>query len=155
MTKKNISILILKNVEKLGQKGTISSVPLGFARNFLIPQGLACVVTEGIKKRVDQKLEKQKSKDIEAMKAAKSIAKIIEEINTFTIKKKVGKDNLIFGSITNQEVADFIGNKIQQNIDKKNITVPIIKKTGLYAVDIKIHHQVEAKIHLQIISEDD
>nr|YP_010337241.1 ribosomal protein L9 [Pseudoerythrocladia kornmannii]QUE28322.1 ribosomal protein L9 [Pseudoerythrocladia kornmannii]UNJ16826.1 ribosomal protein L9 [Pseudoerythrocladia kornmannii] len=154
MSKKNIRILLLKDIETLGNIGTISSVPLGYARNFLIPEGLACLVTPGIQKNVEQNLAKQKEKELQAVEEAKAISNIIEEIKTFTIKKKVGKDDLIFGSITNQEVSELISTKIQQNIEKKNITVPNVKETGVYNVVIKLHSKVETSINLQVLPDD-
>nr|QUE30049.1 ribosomal protein L9 [Erythrocladia irregularis] len=155
MTKKITRILLLKDIEKLGQTGTIINVPLGHARNFLIPQGLGCLVTPGIEKTVKDNLAKQTEKNLQIIEEAKNIAQIIETIKTFTIKKKVGKDNLIFGSITNQEVADLVGTKIKNNIDKRSITIPNIKETGVYEIDIKLHSNVNAQISLQILSSDD
>ena len=154
MTQKHISVLLLKDVEKLGNIGTINNVALGYARNFLIPQGLACVTTPGIQRAVQKDLLRKKEIEAENINQAQKLAVIIEGIQTFTIKKKVGKDDLIFGSVTNQEIADSLENTLQKSIDKKNIKVPTIKKVGVYEIDIKLHNSVNAKINLQVLGEE-
>nr|YP_009297454.1 ribosomal protein L9 [Erythrotrichia carnea]AOM66797.1 ribosomal protein L9 [Erythrotrichia carnea] len=154
MTQKHISVLLLKDVEKLGNIGTINNVALGYARNFLIPQGLACVTTPGIQRAVQKDLLRKKEIEAENINQAQKLAVIIEGIQTFTIKKKVGKDDLIFGSVTNQEIANSLENTLQKSIDKKNIKVPTIKKVGVYEIDIKLHNSVNAKINLQVLGEE-
>nr|QUE29443.1 ribosomal protein L9 [Erythrotrichia longistipitata] len=155
MTQKNISVLLLKNVDKLGHMGTISTVALGYARNFLIPQGLACVTTPGIQKAVKKELLKKQAIEEANINKSKELAQIIEGIKTFTIKKKVGKDDLIFGSVTNQDVAELLEETLKQSIEKKNITVPIIKKVGIYEASIKLHTNVIANIDLQVLAEEE
>lgn len=155
MTQKNISVLLLKNVDKLGNMGTISTVALGYARNFLIPQGLACVTTPGIQKAVKKELLKKQAIEEANINKSKELAQIIEGIKTFTIKKKVGKDDLIFGSVTNQDVAELLEETLKQSIERKNITVPIIKKVGIYEVSIKLHTNVIANIDLQVLAEEE
>nr|QUE28526.1 ribosomal protein L9 [Porphyrostromium boryanum] len=155
MTQKNISVLLLKDVDKLGSSGTIVSAALGYARNFLIPKGLACVTTPGIQQAVQRDIAKKHALEEADIIKYKELASIIESIKTFTIKKKVGKDDLIFGSVTNQEIADFLENTIKQTIDKKNISVPTIKTIGVYTANIKLYNSINATITLQVISEDD
>lgn len=155
MTQKTISVLLLKDVAKLGYIGTINTVALGYARNFLIPQGLACVTTPKIQKTVEKELLKKQEIEAKNISQAKEIANIIEGIKTFTIKKKVGKDDLIFGSVTNQEVAEYLGDTLKQPLEKKNITVPTIKKVGVYDINIKLHSKVNAKVNLQVLGEEE
>nr|QUE29541.1 ribosomal protein L9 [Erythrotrichia foliiformis] len=155
MTQKNISVLLLKNVEKLGKLGTINTVSLGYARNFLIPQGLACITTPGIQKAVEKEMLKKQAIEQETISKSKELANIIEGIKTFTIRKKVGKDDLIFGSVTTQEVAETLEKSLQQTIDKKNITIPTVKKVGVYAITIKLHNSVSASINLQVLGEEE
>nr|QUE29266.1 ribosomal protein L9 [Erythrotrichia welwitschii] len=155
MTQKNISVLLLKDVEKLGSTGTINMVALGYARNFLIPQGLACITTPGIQKAVKKDLLRKQTVEAENIRKSEELANIIEGVKTFTIKKKVGKDNLIFGSVTNQEVADALENTLKQSIEKKNILVPSIKKVGVYEISIKLHSTINATISLQVLGEEE
>nr|QUE29731.1 ribosomal protein L9 [Erythrotrichia carnea] len=155
MTQKNISVLLLKNVEKLGNMGTINTVALGYARNFLIPQGFACITTPGIQKAVKKDLLKKQAIEEANISKSKELAQIIEGIKTFTTKKKVGKDDLIFGSVTSQEIAELLEETLKQSIDKKNIAVPVIKKVGIYQIDIKLHSNVIANINLQVLAEEE
>lgn len=155
MTQKSISVLLLKNVEKLGNMGTINTVALGYARNFLIPQGLACITTPGIQKAVKKDLLKKQAIEEANISKSKELAKIIEGIKTFTTRKKVGKDDLIFGSVTNQEIAELLEETLKQSIDKKNIAVPVIKKVGIYQINIKLHSNVVANINLQVLAEEE
>nr|QUE28591.1 ribosomal protein L9 [Porphyrostromium japonicum] len=155
MTQKNISVLLLKDVDKLGSRGTINSVAVGYARNFLIPKGLACITTQGITQAVQRDLTRKQAIEEANIAKYREIANIIEGIQTFTIKKKVGKDNLIFGSVTNQEVSDFLENTIKQPVDKKNVSVPAIKTVGVYQVSIKLYNSINATINLQVVGEDE
>nr|QUE28144.1 ribosomal protein L9 [Sahlingia subintegra] len=154
MTQKNISVLLLKDVEKLGNTGSINSVALGYARNFLIPQGLVCITTPAIEKAIERDMAKKQAIEMENIQKSKEIANIIEGIKTFTIKKKVGKDDLIFGSVTNQEIADCLEATTQQAVDKKNITLPTIRKTGVYEINIKLNHSISTNIKLQVLGEE-
>lgn len=154
MTQKNISVLLLKDVEKLGNTGSINSVKLGYARNFLIPKGLACITTPSIEKAVKRDLAKKQAIEAENIRKSKELANIIEDIKTFTIKKKVGKDGLIFGSVTNQDIANCLELTTQQTIDKKAITIPTIKKVGVYEINIKFNSSVNANINLQVLGDE-
>lgn len=155
MTQKNISVLLLKDVEELGKMGTIRSVALGYARNFLIPQEFACVTTPRIEKTVQRDLVKKQEVESHNIKKSQTLAEIIESIKTFTIKKKVGKNNLIFGSVTNQEVAESLERILKQSLDKKNIIVPAINQVGIYEINIKLYHSVNATINLQVLAEEE
>nr|ARO91355.1 50S ribosomal protein L9 [Rhodochaete parvula]ASK39569.1 ribosomal protein L9 [Rhodochaete parvula] len=155
MAKKTISVLILNKTAKFSNPGSIENVPLGYARNFLIPQGLACLVTPSIEKKVQQNLINKEKKEKEILKEADNKAKIINSIKLFTIKKKVGKDNLIFGSVTTQEIAELVKKISKQTIDKKNIELPTIKLIGTYSIKLKLHQNIYSNINLQLIPEHD
>jgi len=127
MTQKNISVLLLKDVEKLGNTGSINSVKLG---------------------------AKKQAIEAENIQKSKELANVIEDIKTFTIKKKVGKDGLIFGSVTNQDIANCVELTTQQTIDKKAITIPTIKKVGVYDINIKFNSSVNANINLQVLGDE-
>lgn len=155
MVKKFVSVLLLEDLNKLGKHGSIAKVPLGYARNFLVPQGIACLVTPSIQKKVELDVLNKEKEEAKLIDQANNTAKTLETIKTFTIKKTVGKDNLIFGSVTGQEISELINKLIKQHIDKKNIEVPSIKTIGMYNVKIKLYKNIYSNIELQILPENE
>nr|YP_010337048.1 ribosomal protein L9 [Madagascaria erythrocladioides]QUE29077.1 ribosomal protein L9 [Madagascaria erythrocladioides]UNJ16633.1 ribosomal protein L9 [Madagascaria erythrocladioides] len=155
MVKKFISVLLLEDVSKLGFQGNIAKVPLGYARNFLVPKGIACLVTPSIQKKVELDILNKEKKEALLIDEAKNIAEMLNNIKTFSIKKTVGKDNLIFGSVTTQEINEVINKITKQTIQKKNIEMPIIKTIGMYNIKIKLYKDIYSYIELQILPENE
>jgi large subunit ribosomal protein L9 len=144
-----MKVVLLKKVEKLGDKGEIKEVADGYARNFLIAQGLAQPATEKIVKQVKENLDKIKKEGEKKIEEAK---KVIDEIKdkTFSIKKKAEKGKL-FEAVKEKDVAKLINKK---GITEKNITIPNpIKKAGQYEIEIKISDKIKTKIKLEVEEE--
>jgi large subunit ribosomal protein L9 len=152
MAKKRIQLVLSKDVSKLGISGDLVEVAPGFARNFLMPQGLAMRVTPGILKQVERRRELERIRLLELKKVAEVQKEALEKSGQFSIAKQVGENDAIFGTVTNQEVSDVIKAAIGQEIDRRGITVPEIHKIGTYRIDIKLHPDVTATIEVQVVS---
>ncbi|XOB40816.1 MAG: 50S ribosomal protein L9 [Candidatus Nealsonbacteria bacterium] len=145
-------IILLKDIENLGKKNEVKEVKDGYARNFLIPKGLAKIAT---KKAIEQ-LESEK--ELEAQKAEEDLQKVqalIESIEgrEFIITVKVGDENQLFESITEQKIHEALK---QSGFDVKKNQIEIsepIKELGEFSVKIKFEHNLEAQISIIVEEE--
>ncbi len=148
---KRVSILLNKDVVKLGKRGDLVDVAPGYARNYLIPQGFAVVATSGVLRQVEQRREKERQRLLAELEEAKSRKVALQTINNFIVRKQVGENEAIFGTVTTQEVADIIKQNSGLDIDRKVITLPEIKTTGTFVAHIKLHSEVTADVNIQVM----
>jgi large subunit ribosomal protein L9 len=153
MAKSNVQVMLTKDVTKLGKLGELVKVAPGYAQNYLLPQGMAVRSTPGIEKEVERRKEKERQRLIAVRQEAENQKATLGTIGTLIVKKAVGENNAIFGSVTDREVAELIKAKATLEIDRREITVPEIKETGTYDVQIKLHAEVSATIKLQVVAE--
>ncbi|MGC9505259.1 50S ribosomal protein L9 [Baaleninema sp.] len=148
--KKRVQLLLNQDVRKLGKSGELVDVAPGYARNYLIPQKMAVPTTPGILKQVElrkqQELERiaQMKRDAEAQKTA------LETIGRYRIQKQVGEGDAIFGTVTDRDVAAAIQETAGQEVDRHEITLPEINKTGFYKAQIKLHPEVTAQVEIHV-----
>jgi len=145
-----MQVILRQLIDTLGEEGDVVKVKDGYARNFLLPQGLAISAT----KANLAVLEKEKSA-IEARKDAirsdaESIAKRITGI-TVVIEQRAGEEDKLFGSVTASDIADKL-ESLGVTIDKRKIVLPEpIKTLGEYLVPVKVGYQVNAEVKVQVI----
>lgn len=148
---KRIQLVLNKDISKLGRAGDLVEVAPGYARNYLVPQGLAVHTTPGILKQVERRREAERQRLLELKKEAEVQKAALEKAGKFSISKQVGEKDAIFGTVTNQDVADVIQSIAGLEVDRRNITVPEIHKLGEYRVDIKLHPDVSATVEIQVV----
>ena len=148
-----MEVVLKKDHDKLGKAMDVVNVKDGYARNFLIPQGIAVVATEGNRKAVAESKRLTEKREEKKQKEARVLAKQIEKIPC-TIKVKVGEDDKLFGSVTTQEIADFLA-KEGFAIDKKDLELEEpIKQLGVYSVNITLYKDVVAKLKVWVVKEE-
>lgn len=147
-----MKVILKEDVQGLGKAGQIINVKDGYARNFLLPRGLALVADEKNLKV----LEYQKKKfEEEAKKKRQDAESIRDRLSALeiTIKAKAGADDKLFGSITAKDVAEAL-QKEGFSIDKKQINIPEpIKRVGEHEVEVKLHSNVVAKLKINVVRE--
>lgn len=147
-----MQIILKDDVKDLGRIGDVVNVKDGYARNFLIPKGLA---VEANPKNI-KALEHEKRKIQEIAKKAKTAAEDLASRvsgTTVTIKAKAGEEDKLFGSVTAMDIAEAL-KKEGIDIDKKKIIIDEpIKRLGSYTVNVKIHHDISAQLNVQVVSE--
>jgi large subunit ribosomal protein L9 len=148
---KKIQLLLNKNVNKLGKRGDLVDVAPGYARNYLVPQGFAVVVTDGILRQVEQRREKERQRLLAVLEEAKSRKTALQTINNFVVRKQLGEEGAIFGTVTTQDVVDVIKENANLEIERQDVTLPEIKKVGKYPVEIKLHPEVTAEIIVEVV----
>ncbi|BCB96725.1 50S ribosomal protein L9 [Dissulfurispira thermophila] len=147
-----MQVILKENVKDLGHIGEVVNVKDGYARNFLIPRGLA---VEANPKNI-KAMEHEKRKIQELAKKAKASA---EELSAriyqtaITIKVKTGEEDRLFGSVTAIDIADAL-KKEGIDVDRKKIVIDEpIKRLGDYTVSVKIHPDVTAQLNVKVVSE--
>jgi large subunit ribosomal protein L9 len=147
-----MDIILIQDVPQLGYKGDIVSVKPGFARNYLIPQGMAIVANASNVKVIQENQRQAVNKLKKAKDNAVELAANLEE-TTIEIAAKTGTSGKIFGSITTLQIAQALKDK-GFDIDRRKISLPAeIKETGIYQANVDLHREVKGKVNLVIIPE--
>ncbi|MGE5659025.1 MAG: 50S ribosomal protein L9 [Actinomycetota bacterium] len=149
---KRVQLVLNKDVSKLGKAGDLVEVAPGYARNYLIPQQLAVHTTPGILKQVERRREEERQRQLELKQQAETRKQALEAAGNFIIAKQVGENNAIFGTVTSQDLAELILNTTGQEVDRRGITLPEIRKLGSYKAEIKLHTDVTAEVEVQVIA---
>ena len=147
-----MKVILKETIEKLGKMGNIIEVKSGYARNFLIPKGLALEATpQNLKILEYEKRMKETAKKKEKGKAV-VLAKKLENISC-TVKVKAGDDDRIFGSVTHLDVKKALDSQ-GITVDKRNISLEEnIKTVGIYHALVRLHPEVETKIKVWVVRE--
>ncbi|MGK7938000.1 MAG: 50S ribosomal protein L9 [Xenococcaceae cyanobacterium] len=147
---KRVQVVLNKEVNKLGATGDLVEVAPGYARNYLIPQGLGSIATPGIIRQVEQRREKERQAKLAILQEAESRKTALKTIGRLVIRKQAGEAKAIFGTVTSQEVADVIKEQAGLEVDKRGITVPDISLLGNYEVEVKLHPEVTATVNIEV-----
>jgi len=148
-----MQVILLEDVKGSGKAGDVIKVSDGFARNMLIPKGKAVEATEQNKKALERKKALEAQKRAEEKAAAEELKKKLEEI-TLEIKTKAGEGGKVFGSITNQNIADVLLKDKGIEIDKKKIQMKQpIKTVGMVTVDVKLFQEVTGALKVNVVAE--
>ena len=147
-----IEVILREDVKSLGKTGELVRVRPGYARNFLLPKGLAYEASEGNKKRIAAET-KARSTRLEADKVeAQTFAAQLAAANV-TLTGKAGEEGKLFGSVTAQDVADALARQNIQ-VDRRRIELEHpIKTLGSHAVVVRLHPEVHAEVRVQVVAE--
>lgn len=147
-----MKIILRRNFENLGNIGDAVDVKGGFARNYLIPHGIAYAATKGNMKALEEEKKQHAYREQKEELNAQKLGSKIENISV-TIKANVGEDEKLFGSVTSQSISD----AMQEQgliIDKRIIELEEpIKALGIYTVSVKLHQKVTAKLKVWVVRE--
>ena len=147
-----MKVILREDYKGLGEAGEIVKVKDGFARNFLIPQGVAFIATDQNKQRYENDLKQQSWKQERDKIQAEELSKTLENVSC-TISVQVGEEDKLFGSVTSQNIADVLEEQ-GHKIDKRKIQLEEpIKALGIYSVPIKLHPEVEAAVKVWVVKE--
>ena len=147
---KRVQVVLSADILSLGKDGDLVEVAPGYARNFLLPHGKALPVTPAVLKQVEHRRAKEAER-LAALKAdAVAFRTALDTIGRFTVKKQTGGDDVLFGTVTNVDVAEAIESATKKLVDKRDITVPEVHRTGNYKVQVKLHPEVVAESNLEV-----
>lgn len=148
-----MEIILKKDIENLGLEFDTVNVKPGYARNFLLPQGLALLATPKNKAALEATLEARKEEEAKLIAAANTIVEKLKK-TTVTIAVKVGSGDKLFGSINNINLSEELA-KTGVIVDKKYIKIPgnTIKRTGKFEALIRLHRNVEYNFAFDVVSD--
>ena len=146
-----MDIILKKDVENLGLEFDTVSVKPGYARNFLLPQGIALLATPKNKAALAETLEARKDEEAKLVAAANTIVDQLKKTN-ITIATKVGSGDKLFGSINNANLSEELS-KVGVQVDRKYIKIPgnNIKRTGKFSALIRLHREVEYNYEFEVV----
>lgn len=148
----NTTILLREDVDALGGRGEIVKVKAGYARNYLLPQGLATLATKGNVKQIEQERAALLKKAAEE-KATADLQKEQMGVIELAFERKAGEGGTLFGSITSMDIAEALQAKGYE-IDRKKIALRHpIKETGEYTVNVKLHREVVLPVPVTVTAE--
>ena len=147
-----MEVILLEKIANLGELGDKVKVKAGYGRNYLIPQGMARVATEGAVKQQKEEQKQQARKKAAVREDAVDLKEELEGMQV-VFSAKVGEENRIFGTVTTQQIAVELANR-GYDIDRRDIELDEeIRQVGAYTAHIKIHDDVVADLDLQVIPE--
>ena len=146
------TILLRDDVDTLGGRGEIVKVKAGYARNYLIPQGLATLATKGNVKQIEQERAALLKKAAVEKATAEAQKEQMGEIS-LAFERKAGEGGTLFGSVTSMDIAAALQEKGYE-IDRRKITLKEpIKETGEYSVNVKLHRDVVLAVPITVQAE--
>jgi large subunit ribosomal protein L9 len=147
-----MEVILRKDHDKLGTVGTKVVVKDGYARNYLLPRGLAYMATDGALRALGEEKKQAERRSGKELKSNEKLAQELEKVS-ITIQMKVGEDEKLFGSVTSQMIADSLKEKGFE-IDKRIIDLEEpIKALGIYNVSVKLHQSVTGKVKVWVVRE--
>ncbi|MGD9978641.1 MAG: 50S ribosomal protein L9 [Bacteroidales bacterium] len=148
-----MEIILLQDISNLGNKDEVITVKNGYARNYLIPKGMATAATESAKKVLAENIKQRAHKEAKIKDDAEQRAKQMEGIK-LTIGAKTSSTGKIFGSVNTIQIAEALAGK-GFDIDRKSISLKDeqIKEVGSYTAEIKLHRDVKVSVEFEVISE--
>ena len=147
-----MEVILRKEHEKLGTVGAKVVVRDGYARNYLIPRGIAFQATEGALQALEEEKKQSERRSTKEFKSSEKLSQELEKVS-ITIQMKVGEDEKLFGSVTSQMIADSLKEKGFE-IDKRIIDLEEpIKALGIYNVNVKLHQNVVGKVKVWVVRE--
>ncbi len=149
-----MEIILTQDVKNLGYKNDIIDVKPGYARNFLIPQGMAILATASARKVLAENMRQQAYKQEKIKKEAQDLATVLEGLS-LRIPAKAASTGKIYGSVNNVQIANAIKEAKGIEIDRKHILIDddTIKEVGNYKAKVRLHKDVAVEINFEVFAE--
>jgi large subunit ribosomal protein L9 len=147
-----IDLILREDVPSLGKAGQMVRVKPGYARNFLLPRGLAFEATDGNRKRVEAEA---KARDVRANSDRAEAQELATRIGAVTLefRAKAGEDGRLFGSITSADIAHRL-EAAGVTVDRRKIELEHpLKQLGFHSIPVRLHHDVQAEVRVNVAIE--
>jgi large subunit ribosomal protein L9 len=149
-----MEVLLLKDVAQLGHAGDIKRVSDGYARNYLMPRGLATMATPGAIRQAEAMREAAARRKAQEVSEAQALAQVLDGVSV-TFQARAGESDRLYGSITNVNIAEALEDQVGQTVDRRKIELEEpLKELGTHAVTIRLGPGAEAKVTVVIEREE-
>ncbi|MCX6615172.1 MAG: 50S ribosomal protein L9 [Acidobacteria bacterium] len=147
-----MEVILRADVPKLGHRGEVVTVAEGYARNYLLPRKIAVMASAGNKKVIQQEKTAAVRREVSDKAQAEQLAKMLADV-TVVVARKAGEEDQLYGSVTSIDVAEALQAK-GYTVDRRKIHVEDpIRTLGEFQVPLRLHHDVEATVKLQVVRE--
>ena len=146
----NVQVVLREDVTKLGKAGELVRVKPGYARNYLLPRGLAVVASEASISRIEHEKKAAVARAAKVRKSVDAVAQTLSGV-TITIAKQVGEGERLYGSVTTKEISDALKAK-GFDVDKKKIVLGEHRQLGTFDVTVKLGGDVTATFKLEVVA---
>lgn len=147
-----MDVILRQDVENVGRAGELVTVKDGFGRNFLLPRGLAYLASEANRRRIEAEAKQRVKKAGAQLESARELAERLQAVS-LTFAMKAGEGDKLFGSVTAGDVADRLLAE-GFTVDKKAVELhEPIKALGVYAVPVRLHHEVKPEVRVWVVKE--
>ena len=147
-----MKLILTQEVTGLGTPGDVVEVKDGYARNFLLPRGLAVAWTKGGEKQVASIRSARRSREIKTLDDAKQVQRLLEA-KPVKLTAKAGVNGRLFGAVTPAAVAEAVVKVGGPQIDRRKVELTqAIKAVGDYTVHVRLHPDVQAKVAVQVVA---
>jgi len=144
-----MKVILADDVKGVGHRGETVTVKPGFARNYLLPQGLAWEATPANMRRLTEEKKKYDAKTLHEKGAAEEVARKVEGLK-LVIAKKAGEGDVLYGSVTSAEIADALAERGIE-VDRRRVEVSEpIKRLGEHTVHVRFHRDVVAELTVDV-----
>ncbi|GLR18556.1 50S ribosomal protein L9 [Portibacter lacus] len=149
-----MNIILLTDIDNLGDKHSIVTVKNGYGRNYLIPRGLGLIANAQNKGKLNDIIAKEEAERAARLSEFQEIAQKLKDV-TLTIPAKSGTSGKIFGSVTNLQIANKLKEEQDVDVERRRIVLPEdIKTLGKYTAVLNLHPQVDAKVDFEVVKAD-
>ena len=150
-----MKVILADDVEKLGRKGDVVTVADGYARNFLVPKGLAMTASKGTLKQAELMQKARAEKDEKDKQAAAARVATLAAAPVY-ISARAGEEGRLFGSVTNSDVARAIQEQLGQEVDRRDIRLDDpIRSLGTHQVEVNLHAEVNALVTVEVVAHEE
>jgi large subunit ribosomal protein L9 len=147
-----MKVVLRSDLDNVGKKGDIVDVADGFARNYLIPKGLAIKATSGVQAQADAMRRSRDKKDARDREAAESVARTLVP-TVIRIPARAGAEGRLFGSVTPADVAEAVAAQSGVELDRRRIHLnDPIRSLGTHEVPVKLHTDVEFRLTVEVVA---
>lgn len=145
-----MKVILIKDIETLGRSGEVREVADGYARNYLLPRGLALPATKGNLERFARSRDAAEHRQTRVLREVLELKEKLEAL-VLEIHTRAGEGGRLFGSVTTQDIADAIAQR-GISVSKKQIDLPDpIKTTGFYKIPVRLHPQYTAMVEVNVV----
>jgi large subunit ribosomal protein L9 len=150
-----MKVILADDVDKLGRKGDVVMVADGFARNYLVPKGLALMATKGSLRQAELMQRARAEQEQKAKEAASEKVAHFASATVY-ISARAGEGGRLFGSVTKADVARGIEEQLGEAVDRHNINLEDpIRTLGTHAVELHLHDEVKALVTVEVIAHEE
>jgi len=145
-----MQVILMESVEDLGEMGDTVNVARGYARNYLVPKGLAVLATDGHRKLVEQHMKLSAKRDDLRKAGAEELAAKLGELSC-TITVQADEEDKLFGSVTARDIAEKLESDHTKFEHQQVVLEDAIKQLGVYSVPVKLHSEVEVMAKVWVV----